>query len=62
MQEQRIGPCLVGVTESGIEGAAAIEVVIPSHRVVVAVSSSGVGCFVNFNKDVDVGVEVFEIV
>jgi uncharacterized membrane protein YjjB (DUF3815 family) len=50
------------VTEGGVEGAAAIEVMVPGHRVVVAVSSAGVGGFVYFNQDVDIGVEVFEIV
>ena len=62
MQEQRIGPCLVGVTEGGIEGAAALEVVVPGHRVVVAVSPTGVGGLVDPDEDVDVGVKVFEIV
>jgi hypothetical protein len=62
MQEQRIGPCLVGVTESGIERAAAVEVVIPGHWVIVAVSSAGVGGLVDPDEDVDIGVEIFKIV
>ena len=62
MKEQRIGPGLIRMTEGGIEGAAAVEVVVPGHRVVVAVSSAGVGGLVNFDENVDVGVEVFEVV
>jgi hypothetical protein len=62
MQEKRIGPCLVGVAEGSVEGSAAVEIVIPRHRVVVAVSPAGIGALVDPDEDVDAGIEIFEIV
>ena len=51
MKEQRIGPGLIRMTEGGIKGAAAVEIVIPGHRVVVAVSATGVGRLIDFDEE-----------
>ena len=62
VQEERIDPGCVCVAKPCIKGPAAFEVVVPCDGMVVTVGSAGIGSFIQFQQDFNIGIVIFVII
>ncbi len=62
LQVLGVGVAIRGVTEGGVEGSAAVELVVPGHRMRVARGGAVVAALVDGDQYVGVGVDRAEVV
>jgi len=62
LQEERLGVRGFGVAHVGVPRAAAIEIVVPAHGVVIAVGPALVALLVDLDEHVDGRVDRLEVV